>query len=77
MKQFYQQQIQKLLLQLFQQTMSDLQDYFNLVYESNLLGALILIGVSLVGYVCGEELWREYKSVPASKAPKARKSKKK
>lgn len=28
-------------LQLFQQTMSDLQDYFNLVYESNLLGALI------------------------------------
>ena len=42
-----------------------------------LLGALILIGVSLVGYVCGEELWREYKSVPASKAPKARKSKKK
>lgn len=28
-------------LQLFQQTMSDLQDYYNLVYESNLLGALI------------------------------------
>lgn len=28
-------------LELFQQTMSDLQDYFNLVYESNLLGALI------------------------------------
>lgn len=28
-------------LQLFQQTMSDLQDYFNLVYESNLLGGLI------------------------------------
>ncbi len=42
-----------------------------------LFNALLLIGVSLVGYVCGEELWREYKSVPASKAPKARKSKKK
>lgn len=28
-------------LQLFQQTMSDLQDYYNLVYESNLLGELI------------------------------------
>lgn len=28
-------------LQLFQQTMTDLQDYFNLVYESNLLGGLI------------------------------------
>lgn len=28
-------------LQLFQQTMSDLQDYFNLVYESQLLGGLI------------------------------------
>lgn len=28
-------------LQLFQQTMSDLQDYFNLVYESQLLGSLI------------------------------------
>lgn len=28
-------------LQLFQQTMSDLQDYYNLVYESQLLGALI------------------------------------
>lgn len=28
-------------LQLFQQTMSDLQDYFNLVYESQLLGELI------------------------------------
>lgn len=28
-------------LQLFQQTMADLQDYFNLVYESQLLGGLI------------------------------------
>lgn len=28
-------------LQLFNQTMSDLQDYFNLVYESQLLGGLI------------------------------------
>lgn len=28
-------------LQLFQQTMSDLQDYYNLVYESDLLGQLI------------------------------------
>lgn len=28
-------------LTLFQQTMSDLQDYYNLVYESNLLGELI------------------------------------
>lgn len=28
-------------MQLFQQTMSDLQDYFNLVYESRLLGSLI------------------------------------
>lgn len=28
-------------LQLFQQTMTDLQDYFNLVYESHLLGGLI------------------------------------
>lgn len=28
-------------LSLFEQTMQDLQDYYNLVYESNLLGALI------------------------------------
>lgn len=28
-------------LQLFQQTMADLQDYYNLVYESQLLGGLI------------------------------------
>lgn len=28
-------------LRLFEQTMQDLQDYFNLVYESNLLGQLI------------------------------------
>lgn len=28
-------------LQLFQQTMADLQDYYNLVYESELLGGLI------------------------------------
>lgn len=28
-------------LRLFEQTMKDLQDYFNLVYESNLLGQLI------------------------------------
>ena len=39
-------------LQLFQQTMTDLQDYFNLVYESHLLGGLIFDGRTFVYFVC-------------------------